>query len=153
MTLEPLTQHVTSAFPDARAIAGGRVADAGIEVTRADLLGVMRELEVGGFDRLEMVTAVDREDRLELVYRLTSRRHSASMVVRCSLDRDQLRAPSVIGVWEAADWQEREVYDLFGVEFEGHPNLKRILLPDDFVGHPLRKDYDSDRIIRRPDYI
>lgn len=153
MTLGQLIEQVTAAYPSASSTTGGAVADAGIEVGREDLLGMMRDLEAGGFSRFEMVTAVDREDRFELVYRLVSRRHSASLVVRCAVPRDQMRVSSVTSVWDAADWQEREVYDLFGMEFGGHPCLKRVLLPEDFVGHPLRKDYESDRLIRRPDYI
>ena len=63
------------------------------------------------------------------------------------------RVASVYGVWPAANWQEREVYDLFGIAFEGHPDLRRMFLPEEFVGYPLRRDYDDPRMIRRPDYI
>ncbi|MCL5935109.1 MAG: NADH-quinone oxidoreductase subunit C, partial [Firmicutes bacterium] len=61
--------------------------------------------------------------------------------VKTKADKEVPRVPSVTAIWGAADWQEREVYDLFGIVFEGHPNLKRILLSDDFPGYPLRKDY------------
>ena len=106
-----------------------------------------------GFDRLGMVTAVDYGDEFELVYRMTSRLLSAGAFVKARVARDVARVDSLCGVWPAANWQEREVFDLFGIEFEGHPDLRRILLPDDFAGSPLRKDYSNPNVIRRPDYI
>jgi NADH-quinone oxidoreductase subunit C len=112
-----------------------------------------KDLKDLGFDRLGMVTAVDRGPFIEMVYRLQSREIRTGLFLKCAVPRDDLRVRSLYDLWPAADWQEREVYDLFGVEFEGHPDLRRILLPDDWVGHPLRKDYEDDRIIRRPDYI
>lgn len=119
----------------------------------SELLGVIDTLRDAGFDYLEMVTAVDRDDDFELVYLLQSRRHSASLFVRTTVPRHDPRIASLTGLWTAAEWQEREVFDLFGIEFEGHPDLRRILLPDEWEGHPLRKDYRDERLIPRPDYI
>ncbi len=94
------------------------------------------------FDYLANLTAVDYLDRFEVVYHLVSLAHNHSVVlkVRC-YDRLKPVVPSVVSVWRAADFQEREVYDLMGVVFQGHPNLKRLFLWEGFAGHPLRKDY------------
>ena len=127
--------------------------DAVVEIGRDALLETARELREIGFDRLGMVTAVDRDEFFTLVYRLQSRSLTSAIFMKTQVPHDDPRVDSLFGVWPAADWQEREVYDLFGVVFEGHPDLRRILLPADFDGHPLRKDYDDPRLIRRPDYI
>jgi NADH-quinone oxidoreductase subunit C len=101
-----------------------------------------------------MVTAVDPSDGyLVVVYRLTSRTLRAAIFLKAKVAYDDAVIDTVSDLWPAAIWQEREVYDLFGITFTGHPDLRRILLPDDWVGHPLRKDYVDDRIVRRPDYI
>jgi len=94
------------------------------------------------FDYLNYITAVDYYDYFEVVYQLTSMKHNHSLVLktRC-YDRDNPVVPSVVKLWQGADFQEREIYDLMGISFEGHPNLKRILLWEGFEGHPLRKDY------------
>ena len=94
------------------------------------------------FDYLNYIIAVDYNDYFELVYRLTSIKHNHSLVVntRC-YDRDNPTVPSVVSLWRGANFQEREIYDLMGISFEGHPNLKRIFLWEGFKGHPLRKDY------------
>ncbi len=94
------------------------------------------------FDYLTNITGVDYYDYFELVYQLVSIKHNHSLVLkaRCH-DRENPTVPSVVGLYQGADFQEREIYDLMGVKFEGHPNLKRIVLWDGFVGHPLRKDY------------
>jgi NADH-quinone oxidoreductase subunit C len=95
------------------------------------------------FDFLHNVTAVDwlKQSRLDVVYHLWSYPKRHGIVVKAELPRDQPRVPSVVPVWNAADWNEREQFDLFGVEFTGHPDLRRIMLPDDWPGHPMRKDY------------
>lgn len=96
-------------------------------------------------DFCEDLTAVDWPKRnvIEVVYHLFSYRHRHGIVLKVEADRGSPVVPSVEGVWKAANFMEREVYDLFGVTFTGHPDLRRILLPDDWVGHPLRKDYQE----------
>jgi NADH-quinone oxidoreductase subunit C len=96
------------------------------------------------FDLLEDYTAVDwprREKRFDLVAQLYSFTHNERLRLKIPLGAPQLPA-TLVSVWPAANWLEREIYDLFGIAFHGHPNLKRILLPDEWQGHPLRKDYD-----------
>jgi len=94
------------------------------------------------FDYLVDLTGVDYLDYLEVVYHLVSMEHNHSLVLktRC-YDREQPAVPSVTPIWKGADFQEREVYDLLGIRFEGHPNMKRIFLWEGFQGHPLRRDY------------
>jgi NADH-quinone oxidoreductase subunit C len=94
------------------------------------------------FDLLNSITAVDYFDYFEVVYHLTSMKHNRSLVLktRC-YGRDNLVVPSIVSLYQGANFQEREIYDLLGIRFEGHPNMKRIFLWDGFQGHPLRKDY------------
>jgi NADH-quinone oxidoreductase subunit C len=113
------------------------------------------------FDYCNSVTAVDYlhvdekkaaksewQPHLEVVYHLFSMQHKHSLVLKVILPRwsgepgDLPEVDSVAGVWSTADWHERECFDLLGVRFTGHPNLRRILCPEDWVGHPLRKDYE-----------
>jgi len=96
------------------------------------------------FDYLVDLTALDYledEKRFCMVYHLYSYKHGKLIRVKARIAEEEV-VPSVTSIWKTADWMEREVYDLFGIEFSGHHNLKRILLPDDWHGHPLRKDYD-----------
>jgi len=94
------------------------------------------------FNYLTAITAVDYYDYLEVVYRLTSMEHNHSLVIktRC-YERVNPILPSVVSLWRGAELQEREIYDLMGINFEGHPNPKRLFLWEGFKGHPLRKDY------------
>jgi NADH-quinone oxidoreductase subunit C len=91
---------------------------------------------------LNDITSVDYYDHFEVVYRLISLEHNQSMVlkIRC-YDREKPEVPSIIDLWKGADFMEREIFDLMGIVFAGHPNMKRIFLWEGFVGHPLRKDY------------
>jgi NADH-quinone oxidoreductase subunit C len=96
------------------------------------------------FDWLSDLTAVDwpkREQRFDIVLNMYSMEKNERLRLKVYASADE-RVPSVQGVWATANWEEREVYDMFGVIFEGHPELKRILLPDEWQGYPLRKDYD-----------
>lgn len=97
-----------------------------------------------GFQVAEDVTAVDywqrREPRFDVVYHLFSYEHGDAITLRVAVDEGEA-VPSVTGVFPGANWYERELYDMFGIPFEGHPDLRRILMPYDWEGHPLRKDY------------
>lgn len=100
------------------------------------------------FDFLNCISGVDygaSENKMEIVYHLTSIPYNFQLVVKCELPRPALpelpQIATVSDIWKAADWHEREIYDLFGIVFIGHPDMRRILLPDDWEGHPLRKDY------------
>lgn len=94
------------------------------------------------FDFLSSITAVDYFDYFELVYHLTSIKRNQSLVIKARCQgRENLVVPSIVSLYRGADFQEREIYDLLGIRFEGHPNMTRILTWDGFQGHPLRKDY------------
>ncbi len=107
-----------------------------------DIVSFLKDTPEYNFNYFVSVTAVDYYEFFELVYHLTSMEHNHSLVVktRC-YGRENLSVPSLTDLYQGANFQEREVYDLMGISFEGHPNMKRILLWDGFEGHPLRKDY------------
>jgi NADH-quinone oxidoreductase subunit C len=107
-----------------------------------DVARLLRDDPELSFDYLRLMSSVDYETHLEVVYQFYSFVHGHQLAVRVKTDREESTLPSVSGLWKAADWNEREAYDLMGIRFEGHPDLRRILLPDDWVGHPLRKDYE-----------
>jgi NADH-quinone oxidoreductase subunit C len=104
----------------------------------------LKNTDTLSFDYFNFVTAVDYYSYFEVVYRLESVEHNHSIVLktRC-YNRDNPTVPSLTGLWQGADFQEREIYDLMGIKFEGHPNLKRMFLWDGFEGHPLRKDFNQ----------
>jgi NADH-quinone oxidoreductase subunit C len=97
------------------------------------------------FDYCEDVTGIDWPARnlIEIVYHLYSLQNRHQIVLKVETDRARPSVPSVQGVWKAANWLEREVFDMLGVIFVGHPDMRRILLPDDWIGYPLRKDYQE----------
>jgi NADH-quinone oxidoreductase subunit C len=118
-----------------------------------DVLGFCRDEPALYFDMLMDLTAVDylkfpgREDgpRFEVVYHLCSMRHLHRFRVKTRVDEDDAVVPTAVGLWPIANWFEREVWDMFGIRFEGHPDLRRLLMYEEFVGHPLRKDYPINR--------
>jgi len=94
------------------------------------------------FSYLNYITAVDYFQYFEVIYQFTSLKHNHSIMLKVrSPGREKPALPSLVGLWQGADFQEREIYDLMGIRFEGHPNMKRIFLWEGFAGHPLRKDY------------
>jgi NADH-quinone oxidoreductase subunit C len=119
-----------------------------VVVPRESLLAALRMLKESlSFDLLVDITCVDyldypgARDRFGLVYLLANAGTNERVTVRCFVNDPQPAVPSVVGLWEGANWLEREVWDMFGIRFEGHPDLRRILLPEEFTAFPLRKDY------------
>lgn len=132
---------IHSSFPTAVVEVQPQAVVVPREVLR-DLCFYLRDTAGLEFDFLVSATAVDYIDYFEVVYHLASLTHNHSAVLKArSYGREHPWAPSVVPVWRGADSQEREVWDLFGIRFEGHPNLKRIMLWEGFPGHPLRKDF------------
>ena len=132
---------------DADAIKAGN-ADRGeltLEIAAGKIASICGFLKYDQkFVRLSTVTAVDRypaEPRFEVVYHLHSVERNDRVRLKCRLSGVDPSIDSVTGVWRGANWYEREVFDLFGIRFVNHPDLRRILLPDEWEGHPLRKDY------------
>ncbi|WP_274654280.1 NADH-quinone oxidoreductase subunit C [Paenibacillus humicola] len=95
-----------------------------------------------GFHYLRNVSGVDYESYMEVVYHLVSLETKREAAVKVKTDREEPSVPSATPVWATANWNEREIFDLLGIDFPGHPDLRRIMMPDDWVGHPLRKDYE-----------
>jgi NADH-quinone oxidoreductase subunit C len=117
-------------------------------VAKADAFAALQLLKSsGGFDLLVDVTCVDylnfrdAPDRFGVVYLLANTTTNERLTVRVFLGEEDLKLPSVVSIWKGADWMEREVYDMFGIEFTNHGDLRRILMPDEFTAFPLRKDY------------
>ena len=140
---------------DADAVRAGRLdrGELTLEIAPGKIASVCGFLKYDQqFVRLSTVTAVDRypsEPRFEVVYHLHSIEHNSRVRLKCRVRGEDPVIDSVTGVWRSADWYEREVFDLFGIRFLGHPDLRRILMPDDWEGYPLRKDYPLRGLNRR----
>ena len=116
-------------------------------VKRDSLAGMCRFLKEDPdikMDYLIDITAVDwlpKTPRFEVVYNMHSMRHGSRLRLKVPVEEGDASVPTVSGVWRTANWHERETYDMFGIVFAGHPDMRRILMPDDWEGYPLRKDY------------
>ena len=142
MVIERIEAQLPGAILDRHAFRG----DETVTVAGASFLAVVDFLFGEGFQMLLDVTAVDLETpefRFEVVYHLLNLASQARLRIKVPV-ADGAAQPSLTGRFKSADWAEREVFDLFGIPFEGHPNLTRLLMWEDFPGHPLRKDYPLD---------
>jgi len=141
LTTGNVIQQIAEKLPDA-VISD---TDSAILVDSKSLLDVAAFLkETAGldFDYLTTITAVDYYQYFEVIYLFVSMEHNHSLVLKARCyNRDNPALPSLVGLWRSADHQEREIYDLMGITFEGHPNMQRIVLWSDFEGHPQRKDF------------
>ena len=124
------------------------IEDSGVSLTKdviadkSDLLKIVQELKESGFDMLRLISSVDYSDKFFIVYHFLSTVNSNVFTLKVPLIKsDASKIDSLCDLYDSANWLEREVYDLMGIEFINHPNLKRILLPLDWKGYPLRKDY------------
>ena len=156
--LDAVTQKFGSEVLDTHAQHGDETA----VVKRDKLVALcefLRDDASLAFDMLSDLTCVDylmqgRDPRFELVLHLYSTTQKHRLRIKVPLPEDDFRAPTLTGVWKSATWMEREAYDMYGIQFEGHPDLRRILLYPEFEGFPLRKDYPMAKrqpLYRRPD--
>ncbi len=144
--MDPVDQ-LKEKFPDEVLGAFEHAGQRGVQVRRGRILEILRMLrDENGFDALSDITAVDYLDRGQperfcVVYNLCSIATGARIRVKAFVPESDPQIDTASDIWKAAPWPEREVYDMYGIRFRNHPDLKRILLPDDYEGHPLRKDY------------
>jgi NADH-quinone oxidoreductase subunit C len=148
MTADVIIARLQQALPAAHVEAAPTVDQhATCYVPGDEVPAVMQALRTApdlGFTLLAELTAVDfwpREPRFELVYLLVSIEHAARLRLKVRLDGADPHVATLSGIWPAANWLEREVWDMFGIAFDGHPDPRRLLMPEDWDGYPLRKDY------------
>jgi NADH-quinone oxidoreductase subunit C len=138
----PTEQRIWEQFPGAVAEAILAVDVPTLTIAREQIEPVARFLkEELGYRLPACASGVDRIERFEVVYHLMSLETNQFFGLKVKLPKEDPRMPTLTGVWKGVDWHEREIFDLLGVIFDGHPDLRRILLPDDWEGHPLRKDF------------
>ena len=146
MPTETILSKIKEKLPDAvldiTEFAGEHI----LHVNGQAILDVLTELKDYGFNFLADLTAIDNLtlggfERFAVSYHLLSHKTMERATVKAYISEEKPSLPSVESLWKTADWQEREVFDLYGIKFEGHPNLIRIMNPDDYDGYPLRKDY------------
>ncbi|MDW7727066.1 MAG: NADH-quinone oxidoreductase subunit C [Candidatus Methanoperedens sp.] len=137
-------EELKNILPDAVTEIGKQGKKPQATVKKERLQEAAKKAQELGFDQLSVITGVDYGDRFEVIYNLFSYENKHNLVLKVILDHDKPEVDSLTSLWKGADWLERETYDLMGIKFTGHPDLTRILLPEGWNGHPLRKDYDME---------
>lgn len=153
MTAEEILQQVQSRFREEIRTAEVRRGEASITIRADRNFDVCRFIkEELGYDYLNCLSGVDwpADSELEVAYAISSLRRPGKILLRARVPRSEPVLRSVVSLWGTANWHEREAFDLFGIRFENHPDLRRILLPEDWIGHPLRKDYQDERFVPYP---
>jgi len=144
MNNEELKLKITELIPSAVFEDGAEWVNAFVDAKSwKDIAAQLRSDEALSFDYLFCLTCVDWKTHFTMVYHLTSTNHRHTLVAKSKLDRNNPEIETVSNSWRTAEFHEREVYDLFGVKFLNHPDLRRLLLTDDWEGWPLRKDYED----------
>lgn len=159
--MEPLqiADRIKEKFPEAVLSVSEYRGQASVVINREGILDVCRWLHDDPdmkMNHLRDVCGVDwlgkKETRFEVVYHLYSIEHRHMIRLKAPVPEDDTRIQSVTSVWKGAEWHERECYDMFGIRFEGNPDLRRVLMPEDWEGHPLRKDYPLEGPTRENDW-
>jgi len=144
-------ERLQQAFPRSVVTANGGFGPGAALTSAAELPAALAAFRSLGLDVCEDYTALDSGETFTLVLHLVA---SADVRVRATVKapvpKAAPEAPSLVALFGIADWYEREIFDMFGIRFAGHPDLRRILLPEDWAGHPLRKDYTDDKLLKRP---
>lgn len=155
MTFSEITEQIGQTFGEGSILEIDEKCTPGAIVLEAvSLIENMQKLQADDqlyFDQLSCITGLDNgpeANSMEVIYQLYSIPFNHHLTVKVRLDREQPVLPSLTSVWKSADWHEREAFDLLGIQFENHPDLRRILLPADWEGHPLRKDYEHQEYYR-----
>ena len=144
MTNEELIQSLTGIQPKLTTEAGGEWPVFQVEEDEWKKLAQnLRFKDDLWFDYLFCLTCVDWKTHLTMVYHLSSTRYRHNIVIKCKLNREKPEIDTVCDIWRTAEFHEREVFEMFGVHFRNHPDLRLLILPDDWVGYPLRKDYED----------
>jgi NADH-quinone oxidoreductase subunit C len=152
MTPEEILGQMQERFGDAISAAEVKGVELRATVKPEVAWDVCRFLRDAGFEYLNCLSGVDRKSHLEVVYDLSSLQQPPKAHLQVPVSRDAPLIRTVTDIWPAANWHERECYDLFGIRFDGHPDHRRILLPEDWVGYPLRKDYADERMVPYTEY-
>ncbi|MEI6594252.1 MAG: NADH-quinone oxidoreductase subunit C [Bacteroidota bacterium] len=149
MSTEDLKNSITAILPSSTFDETGEFLN--VVITSEELLPLMNTLRTKSefdFDFLFCLTCIDWKDHFMMVYHLLSKTHQHTLVIKAKIaDRNNAQIETVCNIWRTAELHEREVFDLFGVKFINHPDLRRLFLSDDWVGHPLRKDYTDENMI------
>lgn len=143
MTSEEIKNYIVNAFPSATFEETGEWLN--VLAEPKDWRQLAEQLRQGtpDMDYLFCLTCIDWKTHLTMVYHLTSTGHRQPIVIKVKLDRNEPVIDTVCDIWRTAEFHEREVYEMFGVQFKGHPDLRRLILTDDFDGFPLRKDFED----------
>lgn len=151
---ETIQAIVAKACTTAPPVAVENATPAALQIDAADLVVVCQTLyenESTYFDMLSCVTGVDngpQTNTMEVIYNLYSIPYNVQLMIKVMLPRENPVIDSLAHIWKTADWHEREIFDMFGIHFNNHPDLRRILMPTDWTGHPLRKDYQHQEYYR-----
>ena len=153
-TFEEIVEIIQANCKAGEAVIDETLNPKGVKINPADLRNVCLQLHQDPlvfFDMLSCVTAIDNGPAIgtiDVIYNLYSIPFNHHVALRISVSRDHAEVDSVQDIWKTANWHERESWDMFGIRFKGHPDLRRILLPADWEGHPLRKDYKQQEYYR-----
>ena len=153
-SFEELIQIVRESCGNSEVVADEKMTPKGVRIDPSDLRNVCINLHRNAttfFDMLSCITVIDNgpdAGTLEVIYNLYSIPFNHQLALKVMVSRDQAEIDTVEDVWKTANWHEREAYDMYGVKFRNHPDLRRILLPADWDGHPLRKDYKQQEYYR-----